>query len=342
MTLEKYVSPAFGKMGAGLKDVAKVSVRPQCELELGKSPEEITEGEMHAADDEDVEPPRRRRRGDSIVERRGRFEEAKVDEDEVPESVRAALYGKDARCGAAAGGAASSKENVVMEDKGEENVDWEVDFEGDHSEAKKIKIQTPVVKPSAEQIRRHNITHCPYRSWCECCVQGAANMDGHVKRREPIGDPNELHSDYCFFKDKKNDRVNTATGLVTVDRKSGGVCAHVCPKKGAGGGWIVKQYVRDIKKFGYQSKVILRSDGEPAIKDLLSKVGEMRGAETILEQARKEDSKANGRPERAIQSVEKQTRVLKISTENSLGSGFSVDHPCFTLLVMHAADALTK
>ena len=112
------------------------------------------------------------------------------------------------------------------------------------------------------------------------------------------------------------------TGLVTNDRRSGSVCAHVCPKKAVGGGWIVKQFVRDIKKMGYQAKVILRSDGEPAIKDLLDKVGQMRGAETILEQSRKGDSKANGRAERAIQSVEKQTRVLKLPTERSVGRLF--------------------
>ena len=167
-------------------------------------------------------------------------------------------------------------------------------------------------------------------------------MDSHVSRSEPIGDMTELHSDYCFFKDKKSDKVNSATGLVTQDRKSGGICAHVCPKKGIGGGWIVKQFVRDIKKFGYQSKIVLRSDGEPAIKDLLSKVGEMRGAETVLEQSRTGDSKANGRAERAIQSVEKQVRVLKIATEKSLGSRFGVKHKCFPWLVMHAADVITK
>ena len=91
-------------------------------------------------------------------------------------------------------------------------------------------MQSPVVKPSADEIKRHNINHCPYRSWCECCVQGAANMDSHVSRGEPIGDMTELHSDYCFFKDQKNDRENSATGLVTQDRKSGGICAHICPK----------------------------------------------------------------------------------------------------------------
>ena len=28
--------------------------------------------------------------------------------------------------------------------------------------------------PSAEEIRLHRITHCPYRSWCPKCVAGRA------------------------------------------------------------------------------------------------------------------------------------------------------------------------
>ena len=62
-----------------------------------------------------------------------------------------------------------------------------------------------------------------------------------------------------------------------------------------------------------------RSDGEFAIKDLLGKLSAMRASETILESAPKGDSKANGRAERAVQEIEKQTRNIKLSTMESLG-----------------------
>ena len=57
--------------------------------------------------------------------------------------------------------------------------------------------------------------------------------------------------------------------------------------------------------------MVLRSDGENAIRDLLGKIAAMRSSETVLEQSPKGDSKANGRAERAVQSVEKQTRVYR-------------------------------
>ena len=103
----------------------------------------------------------------------------------------------------------------------------------------------------------------------------------------------------------------------------------------------MKRYLRDLKKLRHRHKVLIRSDGENAIKDLLSKVAELRAQETVLENTPVEDSRANGRVERAVQAVEKQVRVFKLSVEEHLGR-FSVTHRCFPWLVMHAADVLTK
>jgi hypothetical protein len=150
----------------------------------------------------------------------------------------------------------------------------------------------------------------------------------------------ELHLDYAFFRDRKGDK-NTATVLVIKERSKSGVAAHVVPKKGSGGGFIVKQFERDIRKFGHRHKVLLRSDNEPAMKDLLNKVSALRAPETIIEHSPVGDSKANGRAERAVQAVEKQVRVLKLSTEEHFGV-FSVLHPCFPWLVLHSADVITK
>ena len=150
-----------------------------------------------------------------------------------------------------------------------------------------------------------------------------------------------MHGDYGFFRDRKGEKEKTRTVLVMVDRKSSGICAHVVPKKGAGGGFAVKQVHRDIRKFGHRHKITIRSDGEPAIKSLFEKVANMRAQETLLEQSPVGDSRANGRAERAVQTIEKQVRVLKLAVEESYGE-ISVMHPCFPWLVNHAADVLTK
>ena len=237
---------------------------------------------------------------------------------------------------------AMDESDEVQEGDGLRDVDGAAVFEDESGEGRRPRLPPGVPVPSAEMVRRHRASgHCPYRSWCSCCVSGAANAPGHVARVDPplCGVP-ELHSDYTFFRDRKGDK-NTATVLVIKERSKSGVAAHVVPKKGSGGGFIVKQFERDIRKFGHRHKVLLRSDNEPAMKDLLNKVSALRAPETIIEHSPVGDSKANGRAERAVQAVEKQVRVLKLSTDEHFRV-FSVLHPCFPWLVLHSADVITK
>ena len=35
-----------------------------------------------------------------------------------------------------------------------------------------MKAAPAPIKPCAADVEEHNITHMPYRSWCECCVEG--------------------------------------------------------------------------------------------------------------------------------------------------------------------------
>ena len=97
-----------------------------------------------------------------------------------------------------------------------------------------------------------------------------------------------------------------------------------------------------MKRWGIRHKAILRSDGEPAILDLLNRVCELRMPETLLEGSPVGDSRSNGLAERAIQSVEKQIRVLKLALERNMSCKVGVEHVCFPWLVEHAADVLAK
>ena len=39
--------------------------------------------------------------------------------------------------------------------------------------------------PSREDVRKHNLTHWPYRSWCPFCVMGRRNADPHFQAKGP-------------------------------------------------------------------------------------------------------------------------------------------------------------
>ena len=148
--------------------------------------------------------------------------------------------------------------------------------------------------PSEEEQRKHRLAHLPFRSWCPHCVAAAANDDPHRSRRlatqSPLEVP-EVHWDYCFPRDDGEWTVV----LVGRDRETRMTIAHVVPYKGAGVEWLIEQMVRDLHRLGAHGKVVLKSDQEPAVVDVLKGVAQMRGdGRTVLEHSPVYDSKGNG------------------------------------------------
>ncbi len=43
--------------------------------------------------------------------------------------------------------------------------------------------------PTPKEVAAHNLTHCPYRSWCKICVESRGREDAHKSRKGE--DPSE-------------------------------------------------------------------------------------------------------------------------------------------------------
>lgn len=218
----------------------------------------------------------------------------------------------------------------------------ELDEEKEPEEAV-AAIRKPVEPlPSEEEQRRHRVTHLPYRSWCPQCVAAAANDDPHRSKRLASQGPldvQEVHWDYCFPREDGD----WVVVLVGGDRETRITIAHLVPYKGASVEWLSEQLVRDLHRLGAHARVVLKSDQEPAIVDVLKEVAKMRGSgRTVLEQSPVYDSKGNGLIERAVQSFEKILRTHKLALEDKLKSKLPVKHPVFAWLVEHCADLYNK
>ena len=83
--------------------------------------------------------------------------------DEAPPSARAAVLGK----GGSSASAGSEKEERGLGKDEDENG---FDFGQDYSEERCIPVREPMRKPSAREIAQHNLTHVPFRPWCEVRV----------------------------------------------------------------------------------------------------------------------------------------------------------------------------
>ena len=113
--------------------------------------------------------------------------------------------------------------------------------------------------------------------------------------------------------------------------------ANVVPSKGING-YAVQAAGREIDLAGLR-RVVIKSDQEPALKELLRAVKAER-AEAI--ELQPDDSpvgvsKSNGEIERAIQTMQGQVRSLKLCLESRYKRKILEDHPIWPWAVMYAA-----
>ena len=202
-----------------------------------------------------------------------------------------------------------------------------------------LKLQSPK-KPSAEEIATHELTHLPFRSWCPHCVRGKGRSADHRKHQDQP-DIDEIHLDYCFLGDADS-KVRPI--IVAKHRSSRSVMSSVVPAKGALHEFPAKRVRAFLRELGLEfSDVVVRSDQEPSIVDLVSEVARVRApAKTIPEQSPVGSSQSNGVAERGIQSVEGQVRVLKDALEFRLGVKIPADHDIIAWLVEFASVLLNR
>ena len=63
------------------------------------------------------------------------------------------------------------------------------------------RLQDPKL-PSQEEIRAHELTHLPYRSWCKVCVEAAGPNRRHQQRTTNTNTAiPEFHLDYVYRSD---------------------------------------------------------------------------------------------------------------------------------------------
>jgi len=209
-------------------------------------------------------------------------------------------------------------------------------------------VRVPVVKrgpkePTEKEITAHNVTHVPFRSWCPHCVSAAAKATPHRSRKEESEKSIPcIHADYWFMRDQPGAESVPVICLKDDDTKAFG--AHVVTVKGSVD-WVAEKIVEDIEIMGHIGKVAIKTDQEPALKDLVREIHQLRaakGRETIPEESKVYDSQSNGTAERAVQSVECIARTHKFALEKRIGKKVPCTHPLMTWLVEHSVDMLNK
>ena len=212
-----------------------------------------------------------------------------------------------------------------------ENEDFEEIMleEPESEEARPPEVLRDPGAPTVKEIEEHNATHLPFRSWCPHCVTGKAQDRPHRMRKEAQMNKQvpEIVFDYGFFGGKEDEE--TLAVQVARDRRTQMIFANVVPRKGMIHEHGAKSMVEDIAKLGYQ-EIILKCDGEPALKNVQAEVQRRRSAQTILENSVPGDSKTNGAADCAVKAVGEQVRVLRAGLQARLNIVVRTSHPMLT------------
>ena len=262
------------------------------------------------------------------------------------------LWGSDLEAGGRRSGDAEVGDGILAAGEAEECPPGAVfDAEEIEDVQPQQSLKTPELPPHAV-VEAHRIDHWPPRSWCKECNEGHGRERGHY-RSEESHRVAIISMDYAFMTKKGEIVVEGDPGwddeealklLVVKDSKSRAVFAHAVPRKGIDEKrYAVDMVVEDVLWLGY-SKLLLKSDNEPAIVKLLKESLASLKVSGV-DQAGEEhpppyDSQANGLVEAAVKQVKARIRTLKLCLERRIGKRIPPRHPIVTWLAQHGAAIL--
>ena len=121
-------------------------------------------------------------------------------------------------------------------------------------------------RPSEEEVRIHNRTHLPYRSWCPHCVRGKARRHHRRRMKRLRSKVPVISLDYMWMKGRKGDGEEPKGNpiLVMHCRDTKLTWSRVVLRKGVDP--YSMKVLSDMILFTGLKRVILKSDGESSIK----------------------------------------------------------------------------
>lgn len=256
------------------------------------------------------------------------------------------------------GEAGKSANRDGSEDEGAKMQDGDIGDE-DQEEAERPRALRDPGRPSQAEIDEHDLTHIPYRPWCNACVRAKAKNKMSLKIRGVYSENlvPRVRLDYCHLtehaervegehgEEETTKAESSVTALVMQESTCRSVWAYAFEHKGAADDWIVEQICEDLDTIGLRSdRIVIKSDQEAAIVDMAKAVARNRASDfgTALESSAVGESDSNGTIERAIQDVEGQIRVLRAALEERINVQIKLSDAIVPWMIRHAACLITR
>ena len=134
-------------------------------------------------------------------------------------------------------------------------------------------------KFNRQEREEHELTHIPYRSWCDVCVRARGRKGPHFRKDKAadsaVEDVPGISQDYYFMNDRDRQEGSIPI-LIKLDESTGEKYSRAVGRKGVGHDgemdWFVKDICEELRAWGHPggagNRIILKSDGRRAIQSL--------------------------------------------------------------------------
>ena len=206
----------------------------------------------------------------------------------------------------------------------------------------RIRVPTGPATPSAEGRALHEASgHVPYRSWCQWCVAARAADKPHLREQQPETDEAVPRIEFDFADlGREEDQVLPIPYLNAVDVGSESLSATLCPTK-AFSEYLVETILAFVEALGH-NVVMLHSDQEPVLVQLLRAVQSRRVKRTLVRDGPRASHQSQGKIENANRVINGVCRAIWLSLENLLQEKLPSDSILIAWLIRHAAWNLTR
>ena len=201
-------------------------------------------------------------------------------------------------------------------------------------------------EPSETERALHEVTHVPFRDWCEFCISCKSRSDPqrHV-REEPEGRRAvpAIQLDYAYGKSEVKNPLITV--LVGVDCWTKMLFAMPLKSKGSNLKLQAEQLVKFSISLNYYDMVEFVADSEPTTKALLESVKLLRqqmGMPTTVTHSKPGDHGRTAQAERAIQTLRRQASTLIEMAEQKCQLKLPGDHALIEWSYLHGAWILNR
>ena len=167
------------------------------------------------------------------------------------------------------------EEDTREDQRGEPEVQINADEDGEEEESQQPRAARDPGQPTAAMIAEHNLTHIPYRPWCEWCVRGKAKRRPSRRLCGAYAQCSHarVRMDYAYLTENVEDvseedvgdkgvsvqkAESSATMLVMQESQCQSVWAYLVEHKGSREDWVSAQIVEDLETVGLRNdRVVL-------------------------------------------------------------------------------------